>query len=151
MFDDTRNAERLVQDCDGTAHVIALIGTGKDVVYDHVVRALEGATGDINKRLESVVCGVIDPEKNLDLSDSRELLNGRRDNGNVREFADCLSEFRRHGRYVHCGKHASIVGAKHQVGADAVGALLGVVQHSHDDARDGQDHDDFNGYRQHTD
>jgi hypothetical protein len=48
-------------------------------------------------------------------------------------------------------EHAGVRGQQHQVGADAVGAQLLVVQHAHEDAHNRQNHDDFNGHGQHAD
>ena len=69
----------------------------------------------------------------------------------MRQFAENLDKPGRHGRAAHAYEDAGIGGPHHQVRADAVGALLGVVQHPHEDAHDGQDHNDFNSHGQHAD
>ena len=67
------------------------------------------------------------------------------------KLPDHFDVFDRDGRATDAVHDAGVTGAHHQVGPDAIGALLLVVQHAHEDANDGKDHDDFNGHGQDAD
>jgi hypothetical protein len=56
-----------------------------------------------------------------------------------------------HGWASQSVEQAGIRGQQHQVGPDAVGAPVLVVQHARENAHNRQNHNDFNGHGQHAD
>ena len=69
----------------------------------------------------------------------------------MREFSDYFNVLDGDRSATNAVHDAGMAGPHHQVCADAVGTVLLVVQHAHEDANDGQDHDDFNGHGEDAD
>ena len=131
--------------------MVSTIRAREDIVHDHVVGALKGTARQEVERLEGIECRVVDAIENFDLASCDEVLNHGRGNHHVGQAANGLNVLHRHGGSAHTVHHAGVVGAEHQVCADAVGTLLLVVQHAHEDTDDRQNHDDFNSHRQDAD
>ena len=145
-FDDAADAEGMAEHGDRIADLVAGGSMGKHVIDDHIIRALERPSGEEDKGLEGVVALIVDAVKDLDSAGHGEVGNDGGSDGDMGQAGEEFGEFRGHRSAAHAIHEAGIGRADHQVGADPVGSLFLVVEHTHEDGHDGEDHDDFDGH-----
>ncbi len=65
VLDDAADAEGVVEDRNDVAHAVALAAAGKEIIHDHVVRALEWPAGEKDERPQGIETLVIDAPNGL--------------------------------------------------------------------------------------
>ena len=140
MFDDTADTKIVIENADVVANLLARGGV---VVEDGVVRSLERGAGEKGKGQQVVEALVIDPvdgvEGTVDLHVDRS-----RDH-NVGNLCEDVGDLDGGAGGAHADEIAGGVGTHEHVHADPVLTGLEAVELAHQDRRDGEDHDDFDG------